>query len=433
MRNEISEQYNIEVIDRSFDGILGLRFEHRSTCVDFIVFSCYLPPENSTRGRDAHSLFAHLLTQVYAHCECDDMFIGADFNARIGSMSDNILDCDTIPSREILDNTKNQHGQDLIDFLNDAKCCVLNGRLGHDNFTSISRKGKAIVDYLCVPHETLKKCSRFKVITVQELTAEHDLQGLLGERSRLPDHSALVTEFHCTDYYHTVNDSVRINTSQKVRFKLKCIPVNFMENERAAVAITAIITQIESARETQNDIDAINKNLCDVILNEMVQSIPTYNSTKRTNRRRKIAKPYWNDDLQDLWNNMSTKERSFLKYKGTNRERTRLRAEYIESRNNFDKLLRQSERAYRETQAMEIDEMSCTNPTEFWRKTQKLGPRKDTSIPIEIADNANIIRDEHVVFERWKVNFRNLYNGGGVIMVNLMKYITTVQNYTNSY
>lgn len=181
-------------MDKSFEGILGLRLEHISTGSDFIVYACYPPPENSTRGRDAQSLFAHLLTQIYVHSDC------ADFNERMGPLSDTIWHCDTIPPRKIFDNTRNRYGQELIDFLNESKCCVLNGRYNCDNTTSISCRGRAVVDYLCVPHETLAKCCDFKVLTVQEIAADNNLLGLLGQRSRVSDHSALVTEFKCTDY-----------------------------------------------------------------------------------------------------------------------------------------------------------------------------------------------------------------------------------------
>lgn len=58
----VCDAYEITVVDRSVDGILAVRFTPKETDRDFIVFSCYLPPENSTRGREANSVFAHLLT-----------------------------------------------------------------------------------------------------------------------------------------------------------------------------------------------------------------------------------------------------------------------------------------------------------------------------------------------------------------------------------
>ena len=179
-------------MDRTFDGILAVKFTCKSTDYDIIVFSCYLPPENSARGRDAQAFFSHLLTMVYTHCYCDKMFLVGDFNARIGKLADIIFDCDNIPRRISIDDSCNKHGHDFIDFLVEAKFCALNGRFGPgDNYTSISRKGRAVVDYICVPHDTFSHCTNFTVTTVQEITDQRNLHGLLGHRSRLPDHSDL--------------------------------------------------------------------------------------------------------------------------------------------------------------------------------------------------------------------------------------------------
>ena len=81
IRNWIIECYNVCIIDKAY--ALGLKFTNQVTDSDFIMFACYLPPENSTRGRDAPSFFAHLLAQIYLYDECDAIFISGDFNARI--------------------------------------------------------------------------------------------------------------------------------------------------------------------------------------------------------------------------------------------------------------------------------------------------------------------------------------------------------------
>ena len=93
-----------------------------------------------------------------------------------------------IPKRRVIDATLNQHGHSFIEFLNESKMCMLNGRCDaeNDNYTSISTRGKAVVDYICAPHENLDKCESFKVIPTSSL---------FGERSRAPDHSSLIVEF----------------------------------------------------------------------------------------------------------------------------------------------------------------------------------------------------------------------------------------------
>jgi hypothetical protein len=65
VKSWLYEEWEISVIEKSLDGILGVKFVHKNTYYDFKVFSCYLPPENSTRGRDDQKFYAHLLSQIY--------------------------------------------------------------------------------------------------------------------------------------------------------------------------------------------------------------------------------------------------------------------------------------------------------------------------------------------------------------------------------
>lgn len=71
-------------------------------------------------------------------------------------------------------------------FLRDSKCCVLNGRINqeNDNFTSISERGKAVVDYIITPHDCLESCVDFKVITSKDLMDSNGATyiALIGER-----------------------------------------------------------------------------------------------------------------------------------------------------------------------------------------------------------------------------------------------------------
>ena len=72
-----------------------------------------------------------------------------DLNSRIGTLNDILQDIDHIHiySRRALYNFVNQQGHELIDFLNEAIFCVLNGRFPEDIYTVKYRKGKSVVDY----------------------------------------------------------------------------------------------------------------------------------------------------------------------------------------------------------------------------------------------------------------------------------------------
>lgn len=71
-----------------------------------------------------------------------------------------------IPQRHALDTTKNKHGEALTEFLSNAMCCVLNGRVTpqYDNFTSVSTEAKAVVDYILAPHDCLNMCLEYKLL-----------------------------------------------------------------------------------------------------------------------------------------------------------------------------------------------------------------------------------------------------------------------------
>lgn len=320
-------------------------------------------------------------------------------------------DCDNIPQRIVLDRTINQHGHELIEFLNESKFCCLNGRFDQnlDNYTSISAREKAIVDYICVPQDVLNSCKNFKVITAQSLIDSHGLHYLIGGRSRVPDHSVLVFELETGDNCsHTTNIS---ETHTERRYNLRKIPVDFMGSELTRAALLNLISQIEISREPQTEIDIIYDRLCEIIIHEMSAKIPKYNSTSRTAKRFKSKKPFWNDHLQSLWNIMRQKENEFLKCHENRQIKLARRMEYVSARNSFNKELRNCERLYRLSMAVDIENMSSNNPNEFWRKIKNLGPRRHKDIPIEIVDSEGMVsRDEQTVFEKWRADFENLYN-----------------------
>ena len=130
---------------------------------------------------------------------------------------------------------------------------------------------------------------------------------------------------------------------QKTRFKLNCVPADFMSNETNKLALINIIEEIKACRETQTNVDVIYNKLCTTIINEMNNTIPKL-ETKSAKKRFRHTKPYWNDHLKDLWENMSSKEKEFLKCDGNRNMRAKLRCEYTRARDLFDKALRRTER-----------------------------------------------------------------------------------------
>ena len=145
---------------------------------------------------------------------------------------------DNIPKQNCLDTSVNSYGHTFLEFLNDSKMCVLNGRFkeSEDNFTSVSSKGKPVVDYICVPHDIFSEFQSFHVISPSSLVAKYNLHDCIGERSRLPDHYLLKCEFR---YREVINGDT--SSEQKTfpnrtlfncrKFKLKQIPEAFLSSD----------------------------------------------------------------------------------------------------------------------------------------------------------------------------------------------------------
>ncbi|CAG2253308.1 unnamed protein product [Mytilus edulis] len=220
-----------------YEGILCAKFTSTNTDYSFLVLSCYLPPENSVWGRDSQGFFAQILSNIYVHYTCDAIFVCGDFNSRIGNFND-FTEFDDVPTRFSLDGNTNQHGKTFLEFLNESKMCVLNGRIDvqKDNFTYISGRGKSVVDYICVPHDVLEQLVSFEVITTCSIVEQSNLYSLLGERSKVPDHSVLIAEFKTTCTYST-QSQVPQECVENKRYKLKSIPNDLFASDLSKIAL----------------------------------------------------------------------------------------------------------------------------------------------------------------------------------------------------
>lgn len=412
----ICQEFSVAVVDKCVDGILGLRFVHNVSDYTFVVFSCYLPPENSPWGRDATAFFSHLLAQTYLFADVDDLFMCGDVNARTGNLSDYVPDIDDLGTRTNIDNTINSHGRSFVEFLQESKMCLANGRVTpeNDGWTSVSGRGLSVVDYIWLQHGSIENCKLFNVETCTEIINRCGLHNLLGRRCKSPDHAllTLVVCINCNlevpaDNTH-VPGSVNGHTGRK--YKLRTIPADFMTSELVCNALTDVIDRIVYCRETQGELDQIYDTLCNIIMHEMNEKIP-YTELRQTRKRRCVNKPFWNEELQDLWNKLHKAEKIFTRCRDpvTRREK---RTHYKSAQQLFDRRYRFYERKYKRSIIDQIEESCTDNPRQFWEHLKRIGPRKKSKRTqgVYAEDGETIITDNDVVHERWRGDFETLLN-----------------------
>ena len=105
---------------------------------------------------------------------------------------------------------------------------------------------------------------------------------MLGERSKPPDHSALITEFRTSHILVDKSEPESDSGFDRKCYKLKSIPRDFMTSDTSKRALQNIISKIESARETQTETDNIYTGLCDAIISEMDRCIPLFDTSNKT-------------------------------------------------------------------------------------------------------------------------------------------------------
>ena len=131
-----------------------------------------------------------------------------------------------------LDTVIKQHGHSLIEFLQEAKFCIVNGRVSEENdgYTCSTARGVSVVDYFLVPHDLIGNCNNFHVTSMTDLLDHFKLKYLLGYHSKAPDHALLNFEL-CVNVEPTVlcdGPMPSMPYSSSIKYNLSKIKPDFM-------------------------------------------------------------------------------------------------------------------------------------------------------------------------------------------------------------
>ena len=413
VRNELLENFNVTTLDTSHEGIMWLRITSKLGDFSLCCAVCYLPPHDSCRAMDSSIFFDKLMEQLYTYQNMGKIILMGDYNARCGQNSDYIEGVDTVPPRDILDETENHHGDNLISFLTDVNFCMLNGRFRDREWTHVSPVGKSVVDYMCVPYEQLEHIKSFTIMKMSDI-----IDNIRVHPNSIPDHSFLKCELTIPDAVTEKSSSIsEVGNEVTAKYNSKNTPNDFLVNESVLEQVNTSLIKIEHSVTVEKDIQRAYDEFALLIKREMDQQLQPIKTFKASKGRSKY-KPYWNDELTLLWNESRNSEHEWLKFTGAPMVKSRLKAKFCADRKQFDKAHRKYKRQYQQMERLNIQgQLQNHNQTEFWRSIGKVGMANERrlDIPWEVVDHeGHVQRDKKAVLCRWKSDFEGLFNANGV-------------------
>ena len=199
-----------------------------------------------------------------------------------------------VQHREIIDYRKNGHGDLLADFLINSNCVMLNARcLGTYDYTLVSTKGLAVVDYAIISQHRLHQCKNMRVVRAQELFRQTELLGRVNPEHNISDHSMLVWDFQlCVDEY---TDGSELGTDFPsvliTKYDINEVPELFMYHDDAVQKVNSIVDELDGEIAIENMNDVYSKFCQELVHRNMALTLPVkhivINGTERKEYYRK--------------------------------------------------------------------------------------------------------------------------------------------------
>ena len=211
-----------------------------------------------------------------------------------------------------------------------------------------------------------------------------------------------------------VNEDI---TSEFKKFNLKNIPNSFLLDHLRM--IEDLIFSLELDAINQHDLDVVYNDFVVLLKTEMLEKLD-YKvikvSSSSNNKKRRVKKPWWSNELSELWNNVCNAEKNMLNSKSDARKR-QCRQEFTQKRKFFDREAQRAQRRYGRNQLNEINDTGydteSSNQTEFWKKIGRvgIGEERRKAIPMSVQlENGSVAHDKETVLKEWKRSFCALLN-----------------------
>ena len=279
--------------------------------------------------------------------------------------------------------------------------CVVNGRFNpdKDNFTSICTKGSAVVDYFLTNHRNVQNIENFEVITISDVVDLLGVHGMAAVPAKISDHSMLVIDIFTRDadvLRSVTEDSGDRRPSERLtdvrfegdmpspppRFRINEIPSDFLSSDESRQQLLNIISDIEEARITQQEINKIYNDIVEVYIAEMKGHFGRpLNYPCSRKKIRFTRKEWWDEELTSLFREMQHAEHPYIKSKRNRGHYKFFFNIYKRKQAVFDKVLKRKKIYFQRMQCLRLEEVNSTDSNAFWDYIRRLFNRITTMNP----------------------------------------------------
>ena len=428
IHSSLLQCHTILSVFQGIDGQLAIKMKCNISEIVIGILGLYLSPDSYRYGQDAEDFFNQASALWQDLSDCDLTIGGGDLNSRTGSMIDYIpeIDGQIIPKRTNPDKNKNAHANSFITFLKDNRSLILNGRITpeYNNYTFVSTRGCSVPDYLFCPVDNLYNCTEMKTILVTDIINSF---GLLPPKS-IPDHSLLSGTFVTSDFdigknFENTNET-EIDPSNSFppknkppRKNLSKIDETFFMSQKTLELILSTIAKLENIVDTKDEINLLWAEVKNIFLAEMNNLPDKPSSTfKKQKRKFRKSKPFWNDELENLWSISCKSEKTYVNFRvNTNAEfphKNMLRLDFKTAQKNFDKKYRYFKRQHHKNQYYDLETNATKQPAAMWATLKRLSNPPTARAALEIIrEDKTISRDLKEILERWYKDISGLFSG----------------------
>lgn len=141
----------------------------------------------------------------------------------------------------------------------------------------------------------------------------------------------------------------------------------FMNSPTALLQINNVIDKLEQGFRSQNDIDLVYADWCNVVKQNIYKDIPFKTiQSGCSNKKCKPGKSWWSENLTNLWSNLCILERRWLNCSHRN-DKLRFKSEYVQARKCFDREAQKAKRFYWYSMQNELLTNCNVDQSKFWK------------------------------------------------------------------